>query len=82
VRLKGFCNHSSDSRDIRKMLEIDVSLSKRGEKLEFRDIAIGATAITEGLVLISGNVSHFERMKKYGLKFKSREAFIDELRRL
>ncbi|MCD6513734.1 MAG: hypothetical protein J7L07_02315 [Candidatus Odinarchaeota archaeon] len=50
--------------------------------MEFRDIAIGATAITEGLVLISGNVSHFERMKKHGLKFKSREAFIDELRRL
>nr|MDO8045195.1 hypothetical protein [Candidatus Baldrarchaeota archaeon] len=56
--------------------------SKRGEKLDFRDIAIGASAIVEGLVLVSGNLSHFERMKKFGLKFSPQNEFLNNLKNL
>jgi len=67
---------------LEKMLEIDVFLSKRGEKLDFRDIAIGASAIVEDLVLVSGNISHFEKMKKLGLKFSPQNEFLNNLKNL
>jgi len=65
---------------LEKMLEIDVFLSKRDEKLDFRDIAIGASAIVEDLVLVSGNISHFERKKKLGLKFSPQNKFLNNLK--
>jgi len=42
--------------------EICVSLEKKGEPLEIRDLFIGATARTHGFPLTTRNIKHFERI--------------------
>lgn len=52
---------------------LKVGLEAKGQRLEDFDLLIGATAKTLSLILVTGNVKHFERIT--GLKlFKSEEA--------
>jgi len=51
-----------------KAIEIDVDLTKKGEKLPQADIFIGSTAIVLKAQLITRDVKHFSKMEKYGLK--------------
>jgi len=51
-----------------KATEIYRELRKRGELMDERDLLIGATAITLNLPLLTGNRSHFEKLRRYGLK--------------
>jgi len=51
-----------------KALEIDVDLTKRGERIPQADIFIGATAIVLKARLVTRDVRHFPKMEKYGLK--------------
>ena len=50
-----------------RALRVDLELTKRGERLEFRDLIVGATAIELGVSLVTGNLRHFERMSEFGL---------------
>ncbi len=59
-----------DQQIICKAIEIDVYLTKNGEKMSIRDLIIGATAIVYDLMLVTRNVEHFERLKKFGLKIE------------
>jgi predicted nucleic acid-binding protein len=45
-----------------KASEICVSLERRGEPLEVRDLFIAASAMIRGVPLITRNVSHFKRI--------------------
>ncbi|RLE58925.1 MAG: type II toxin-antitoxin system VapC family toxin [Thermoprotei archaeon] len=53
---------------ILKTLEIDVDLSRKGEKIPQADIIIAATAIVLGMPLYTMDLTHFSRLKRYGLK--------------
>lgn len=53
---------------ILKALEIDVDLSGKGEKIPQADIIIAATAIVLGMPLYTMDLTHFSRLKRYGLK--------------
>jgi len=53
---------------ILKALEIDVDLSRKGEKIPQADIIIAATAIVLGMPLYTMDLTHFSRLKRYGLK--------------
>lgn len=59
-----------------KTISIDVTLTKRGEKLQFRDLIIGATAITYNVPLVTKNLQHFERLHEFGLQL----ATLDDLK--
>ncbi len=47
---------------------IAAALERSGESLEFRDVLIAAIAVVNGVELCTGNVSHFGRLKRFGLK--------------
>ncbi len=49
-----------------------IELEKSGKKLDEFDLLIGATAIVNGLILITGNIKHFKRIK--GLKIETNES--------
>jgi tRNA(fMet)-specific endonuclease VapC len=40
----------------------------KGDILDVRDIFIASVCIIEGLELLTFNLKHFERMKKFGLR--------------
>ena len=51
-----------------KTIELDLELTRRGEKIELRDLIIAATAIEKEIPLVTGNTKHFQRFQQYGLK--------------
>ncbi len=51
-----------------KAMEIDVDLSKKGEKVPQTDIVIAATAILLKAPLLAKDLRHFQQMEKYGLR--------------
>ena len=51
-----------------KAMEIDVDLSKKGEKVPQTDIVIAATAILLKAPLLTKDLRHFQQMEKYGLR--------------
>ena len=42
--------------------EIRWKLERRGQKIDSLDLLIGATAVAENYILVTGNVKHFERI--------------------
>ena len=46
-----------------KAAEISSELIKKGEPLDFQDIAIASIAITNGESLVTRNIKHFSRIK-------------------
>ena len=48
--------------------DIQKKLFDKGDVLDFRDIFIGAMCIKNDMELLTFNVRHFERMKKFGLR--------------
>ncbi|WP_457754123.1 type II toxin-antitoxin system VapC family toxin [Thermococcus sp.] len=48
--------------------KIATELSKDGEPIDVRDLLIGSIAISHSIPLLTNNVKHFERLKKFGLK--------------
>ncbi len=52
-----------------KAARIESELMEKGELLEARDLIIAATAITRNAMLLTRNKKHYQRLKKYGLKF-------------
>ena len=50
-----------------KAVEVYRDLKKRGELIDERDLLIAATAIALGIPLKTKNVSHYQRLVKYGL---------------
>ena len=61
-----------DNKVIVKATEIWRKLRKKGQIIDDRDLLIGATAIVYDLYLYTGNIKHFERLKRFGLKFYKR----------
>lgn len=55
------------------LLSADIlrSLNDTGMTLEFRDIFIAAICIVNNTELMTNNLKHFERLKKFGLKLVS-----------
>ena len=51
-----------------KAMEIDVDLSKKGEKVPQTDIVIATTAILLKAPLLTKDLRHFQQMEKYGLR--------------
>ncbi len=51
-----------------KAMEMDVDLARRGVRVPQVDLVIAATAITLQAPLLTKDLRHFPRMKKYGLK--------------
>jgi len=64
---------------LRRALGVDLELTRRGERLEFRDLVIGATAIELGVSLVTGNLRHFERMSEFGLSVLRLERLMREV---
>ena len=50
-------------RSMRRFGEIKASLKRKGVRLADADIVIGSIAIEEGLVLVTGNVRHYDRIE-------------------
>ena len=50
-------------RSMRRFGEIKASLERKGVRLADADIIIGSIAIEEGLVLVTGNVRHYDRIE-------------------
>ncbi len=71
-----------DQGIIKRALLLDVKLSKRGLRLEFRDLIVGASALERGLPLVTGNVKHFERLEEEGLALVELRGFLNRLRSL
>ncbi len=57
-----------DNEVISKAVEIWRSLRRSGIPIDDRDLIIGATAIAKELPLWTGNVRHFDRLVRYGLR--------------
>lgn len=53
-------NLSKDA--VKKAGEILVKLEKDGNRLDFRDLLIGCTAMTEGFIIKTNNKKHFQRI--------------------
>ena len=66
---------------LKRALRIDLELTKRGERLEFRDLVVGATAIELATRLVTGNLKHFERMSEFGLSILPLDELIREVER-
>lgn len=60
-----------DQKILLKTIDIDITLTKRGKKLPFRDLVIGATAIIYDIPLLSENRKHFVRLQEFGLQLIS-----------
>ncbi|OGE69133.1 hypothetical protein A3B55_02565 [Candidatus Daviesbacteria bacterium RIFCSPLOWO2_01_FULL_43_15] len=56
-----------DEKVVDRYAKIRVVLEKRGERLEDFDLLIGATAISENLILVTGNARHFKRISGLSL---------------
>ena len=50
-------------RSMRRFGEIKASLERKGVRLADADIVMGSIAIEEGLVLVTGNVRHYDRIE-------------------
>ena len=50
-------------RSMRRFGEIKATLEQKGSRLADADIIIASTAIEEGLVLVTGNVRHYNRIE-------------------
>ena len=57
-----------DNNVILKATEIWRELTRRGEKIDDRDLLIGASAIALNMHLYTRNRKHYSRLQKYGLK--------------
>lgn len=57
------------SGSLRKYASIRWLLKEKGEPVDHLDLFIAATALTEGLTLVTGNIKHFERIP--GLKIEN-----------
>jgi len=62
-----------DNRIVTKASEIWRNLKARGESVDDRDLIIAATAITEGLKLLTRNVGHYGRLCEHGLSLCQEE---------
>jgi len=51
-----------------KAAEIYRDLRRKGELVDERDLLIAATAIALGIPLKTRNITHYQRLTKYGLK--------------
>jgi tRNA(fMet)-specific endonuclease VapC len=49
---------------------VEAELEKRGTTIGTADTMIAATAIEHGLVLVSGNTAHFERIRQLGFPLR------------
>ena len=56
--------NEEDARLAGKMM---AELDKKGSRLDFRDVAIGAICINRRMTLITRNTKHFGRLSAYGL---------------
>jgi predicted nucleic acid-binding protein len=53
--------------DVKLAGKIMADLDKKGLKVDFRDVVIGAICINEKITLMTRNIKHFKRMESYGL---------------
>lgn len=53
----------------KKAAELDASLARRGEMLAFADVAIAATAMAHGFILVTRDAKSFKRIE--GLKLEN-----------
>ena len=51
--------------------EMAGALIRHGQNVGVADILIAATAVARGIVLVTANVAHFERMKPFGLSVEN-----------
>jgi len=58
-----------DNRIVMKAGEIWRALKAKGESIDDRDLMIGATAIVEGLKLLTRNAGHYAKLREHGLVF-------------
>lgn len=58
-----------DNRVVSTATEIWRELRGLDVSLDDRDLLIGATAIANGVPLLTRNVRHYDRLRRYGLKF-------------
>lgn len=63
-----FNSYNLDNAAAWKTGEISAALKKKGQKLDFPDIAIAAISISNDETLITRNIKHFSRIK--GLKIE------------
>jgi predicted nucleic acid-binding protein len=57
-----------DQQVLMKALEIDVALAKEGLRVPQADIIIAATAIAAGAPLLTRDLRHYPRLKRFGLE--------------
>ncbi len=53
--------------DVKLAGKIMAELDKAGTRVDFRDVVIGSICINRGLSVLTKNLKHFERMRKFGL---------------
>lgn len=56
-----------NNRVMKKASEIWRDLKGKGQLVDDRDLMIGATAIERGFKLLTRNVAHYGKLRKYGL---------------
>jgi len=61
-----------DQQVLMKALEIDVALAKEGLRVPQADIIIAATAIAAGAPLLTRDLRHYPRLKRFGLEVITR----------
>jgi predicted nucleic acid-binding protein len=57
-----------DQQVLMKALEIDVALAKEGLRVPQADIIIAATAIAAGAPLLTRDLRHYPRLKRFGVE--------------
>lgn len=57
--------------------EIAGAMLRAGTPLAVADVIIGATALVHGLVIVTGNVRHYDRLALYGLSVENWRARTD-----
>jgi len=57
-----------DQRILMKALEIDVALAREGLRVPQADVVIAATAIVAGAPLLTRDLRHYPRLRKFGLE--------------
>ncbi|WP_456329660.1 type II toxin-antitoxin system VapC family toxin [Archaeoglobus sp.] len=50
--------------------KMSAELDRSGEGLDFRDVLIAAISVNRGAKLYTGNLRHFKRLEKFGLRLK------------
>lgn len=66
-----------DNAAIGKASEIYGALKREGALVLDPDLLIASMCIANGLPLVTGNAKHFERFRRYGLRIKPLEPFLD-----